>query len=269
MIHDYGVFKLYGNKNQNANAISSIQKLTGGTGKWGPQNQAAYTNYTSGLGALPSTPSYARLPGEDAFYDGYHTKSKSGSFPNSIGEPMSQAYGNDSSSVAMLSANPVVGSAGGKVPVDNSSIFSDFKSYLPSGWGDGHSNNDIFNTKPSDNSGQWMKSGMITDKPVSLSDASSKAEAAQWGLVTDSTDAQLAEAHKNQGYLDNNTFNVNAGIGLGAAQFATSLYSTFGPNGSMAMNKKNIELMDQQIANNSAEMKNRAGYRDTIAKVFG
>lgn len=46
-------------------------------------------------------------------------------------------------------------------------------------------------------------------------------------------------------------------------------YGTFGPDGTMDVNKKNIELMDQQIANNKDIMKTRTERAGDIKKYFG
>jgi len=55
-----------------------------------------------------------------------------------------------------------------------------------------------------------------------------------------------------------------AGIG----GLAMNAYGMFGSGGTMDVNKKNIDLMNQQIANNKEEMANRKGFRADIKSAF-
>ena len=59
---------------------------------------------------------------------------------------------------------------------------------------------------------------------------------------------------------------MHGAAGLGG--LAMNAYGMFGDGGTMDVNKKNIELMDQQLLNNREEMANRKGYRADIARTF-
>lgn len=158
-----------------------------------------------------------------------------------------------------------LGNTGGLKPAPAST--STPNSYLPSGWFDGKKNGETYKA----DNGKWMTSGMFSDSASKATDFGTLAEAQQNGFYKDSkmTDAEYNTAKFDQGRLDSQNFNNYAGLGLGAAQFATSLYSTFGSGGSMDMNKKNIELMDGQIANNNDIMATRKARAADIAKYFG
>jgi hypothetical protein len=99
-------------------------------------------------------------------------------------------------------------------------------------------------------------------------DYSTKAESIAAGNTFDKdfTDAQYNQNKLDQGRLDNQQFSTYAGAGMGAAQLGLGVLSYLD---NKAMNKKNSELIDQQIANNQDIMKTRTERAADIKKYFG
>jgi len=167
----------------------------------------------------------------------------------------------------------------GKIPVNsNTDLLNTAGNSLGlTGWGDGRSNGTTYQNSD----GKWMTSGNITDSASKGTDFGSVSDAQKAGfylptigadgtsIPSTMTDDKFATAKFDQGRLDNQSFQNNIGLGMGAAQLGMGLFSTFGSNGSMAMNKKNMEVMDGQIANNNSIMDTRNARAADIKKYFG
>lgn len=168
-------------------------------------------------------------------------------------------------SVLKTDPAPVNTNVFGSTPSKTPGMFSGLGSAMGlTGWGDGLSNGDVYQAE----NGKYMKSGMFTDSEITNPN-SAKSYADYKTMGGTGTTEQYSDANFKQGYLDNQSFTSNAQLGLGALQFGAGLYSTFGPNGSMDMNKKNMQVMDTQIENNRDIIDNRKKRAANITKYFG
>lgn len=80
------------------------------------------------------------------------------------------------------------------------------------------------------------------------------------------TQDQWGQDQYRQQYADNQSFNNYAGAGMGAIQTGLGVLSYFD---NKAMNKKNMDLLDQQILNNQDIMATRKARASDISKYFG
>jgi hypothetical protein len=130
----------------------------------------------------------------------------------------------------------------------------------------GYTGNDMY--KDADTGDMMHKEFWGPDTKANPYDYSTKAESIAAGNTFDKdfTDAQYNQNKLDQGRLDNQQFSTYAGAGMGAAQLGLGVLSYFD---NKAMNKKNSELIDQQIANNQDIMKTRTERAGDIKKYFG
>lgn len=241
-----GSFNLYGNKKQNKKAIMDIQSASGvkADGVWGPDSKNAYSNMF-GDPTVVSNVVQQSAPTVNASHEtiggfgGLGTASNNG---YSYAPQASDIYtGSDFSKLtneqqsAFASQGGTIGDTGNMIPGNNYQAKEGGSGFLGS----------LFGSDPKPTFSDYSSSGGTMTEP-------------EW-----------MKTQNEQRYVDNQQFNNYAGLGLGAAQLGASLYSTFGANGSMAMNKKNMELMDGQIANNNDIMSTRKARAADIAKYFG
>lgn len=140
------------------------------------------------------------------------------------------------------------------------------QSYLPQGWLDGRSNNSVYNTKV-DGSGDWMRSGVLSDSKINSPGQFESYDQYLASSPTSALDAKVWQESKTaQGYQDNQSFNNNVGFGLGTAQLGLGVMSYLG---AQPMNKKNMQLMGTQIANNNDILATRQKRAGDISKYFG
>jgi hypothetical protein len=130
------------------------------------------------------------------------------------------------------------------------------------GWGDGLSDGDIYK----DASGNYMKSGFFTDSAAKLGDFSSLEDANKAGLGLGLTADQFRASQADQARLNHEHLAEYGGAIMGAGQLGLGVLSYLD---NKAMNKKNSELIDQQIANNQDIMKTRTERAADIKKYFG
>jgi hypothetical protein len=130
----------------------------------------------------------------------------------------------------------------------------------------GYTGNDMYKNSET---GQMMnKEFWGPDTAVSPTGYATLAESKAAGNTfgADYTDAQYNTAKFDQGRLDSQNFSNYAGAGMGAIQTGLGVLSYFD---NKAMNKKNMQLIDQQIANNQDVMKTRTERAGDIKKYFG
>lgn len=121
-----------------------------------------------------------------------------------------------------------------------------------------------------DADGTLMKKNLWSpDSKATFADFDTLQEAQANGLGIGITPDKFDQLKLDSRVLDNRNLSTYANLGLGGAQLGLGLFSTFGPNGSMAMNKKNMKLMDSQIANNKDIMDRRSANSENIKKYFG
>lgn len=232
MAYDYGVFSLYGNKKQNKNTIMDIQRESGvkADGIFGKDSQAAYGN-------MVNNPKVNG--GSYQAKDVMHTT------------PQSQWQGGYSDDYSKSLVSTVASTATNPTTADTSLAAT---AYKPS--------TDLGGTS-------WWggKDQTYAQSQNELSNSFHDYQTSTGDKTTTFGDYQrnASDFARNE----NQQFNNYAGAGLGALQLGASLYSTFGANGSMAMNKKNMQLMDGQIANNNDIMATRSARAADISKYFG
>jgi hypothetical protein len=111
-----------------------------------------------------------------------------------------------------------------------------------------------------------MRSGWLTDSSAKLGDFNTLEDANKAGVGLGLTADQFRTAQTDQARLDNQQFSTYAGAGMGAAQLGLGVLSYLD---NRDMNKKNSELIDQQIANNQDIMNTRTQRAHDIKKYFG
>lgn len=105
------------------------------------------------------------------------------------------------------------------------------------------------------------KSSMFNDNDLHTADAGSITTAKLDGQTFGDTDSKQWV----NGLSNYETLQGVAGLG----SLGMNLYGMFGSGGTREVNKKNIELMDQQIANNRDIMRTRTERAGDIKKYFG
>jgi hypothetical protein len=163
----------------------------------------------------------------------------------------------------------------GEYSVPTTSTTSTAQSLVPKGYSYmnntdrsnvGYTGNDMY--KDADTGDMMHKEFWGPDIKANPYDYATKAESIAAGNTfgSDFTDAQYNQNKLDQGRLDNQQFSTYAGAGMGAAQLGLGVLSYLD---NKAMNKKNSELIDQQIANNQDIMKTRTERAADIKKYFG